>query len=608
MKQIIRESINKVLASAQLRAVEFEIEYPADLKFGDYSSNVAMVLAKNMEKNPRDLAQVIVNDLNRNLPLQIDRVEMAGSGFINFYLKKEFIFQKISEVFLTGNHYGRTKKMQGQKIIIEYTDPNPFKQFHIGHLMSNSIGESLSRILEWNGAELIRFCYQGDVGMHVAKALWGMIQNKTAFPHDNDSLEDKMKFIGSAYAFGSARYDEDENAKAEINEINKKVFAFFNGDPRDDDNELKIYYDKGKKWSLAHFDEIYGKLGTNFDRFIFESSTSALGEKIVRENIKNPADSNSDVLDNSNSAGVFELSDGAIVYKGEQDGLHTRVFINSQGLPTYEAKDLGLAFFKDRIVDFDKSIVITASEQTQYFKVMLAALKRINRDIAEKTIHIVHGMMLLPAGKMSSRKGSVIAGEALIKEAEQMVRQIIADRELDEKTSEKIVSDVAISAIKYSILKQATGRDIIYNPQTAVTFDGDSGPYLQYTVNRAKSVLGKAFEAGIEIENNLKNLVFGNEQNFSADKNFLEKWQTINLERLILRFPEMVELAGQNLTPHSITNYLIQVAGDFNSFYASNQIIDHGAQMAYKLALTKATQHVLQNGLQILGIRVPERM
>jgi len=606
MKQVVRDSINKVLASAQLSAVDFNIEYPADLKFGDYSSNVAMVLAKNMEKNPRDLAQAIVNDLNRTLPPQIEKAEMAGPGFINFYLKKETIFQKISEVFLTGNHYGRSKLFAGQKIVIEYTDPNPFKQFHIGHLMSNAIGESVSRILEWNGAEITRLCYQGDVGMHIAKALWGMVQNKSAFPHDDDSLVDKMKFIGGAYTFAAEKFETDQNSKLEIQEVNKKVFNFFNGDPQDDDQELKIYYEKGKAWSLAHFDEIYVKLGTKFDRFILESSTSALGEKIVRENTRDTND--------PNSGGVFELSDGAIVYKGEQDGLHTRVFINSQGLPTYEAKDIGLAHFKEQIANFDKSIVVTASEQREYFKVVMVALGRINADMAEKTQHITHGMMMLETGKMSSRKGLVVSGEALINEAEEMVREIIADRGFEKDAAEKIVTDVAVAGIKYSILKQATGRDIIYNSKTAVTFEGDSGPYLQYAVNRAKSVLEKASDAGIEIDHDLKNLVFGNKENnatnqiSSADQNFSQEWQTTNLERMILRFPEIVVLAGENLAPHTITNYLIQIAGEFNSFYASHQIIDHKPDMAYKLALTKATQHVLENGLQILGIRVPAKM
>jgi arginyl-tRNA synthetase len=594
MKQIIREAIDKVLKSAQLNAVDFNIEYPADLKFGDYSSNVAMVLAKNMEKNPRDLAQAIVNDLNRNPTLEIEKVEMAGPGFINFYFKKEFIFQKISEVFLTGNHYGKSKLFAGQKIIIEYTDPNAFKQFHIGHLMANAIGESVSRILEWNGAEVTRLCYQSDVGMNVAKALWGMIQNKAAFPHDEDSLADKIKFIGDAYTFGAAKFEEDENSKLEIQEINKKVFNFFNGDPKDDDQELKIYYDKGKSWSLAHFEELYVKLGTKFDRYILESSTSALGEKIVRDNIKDP--------ENLESTGVFELSDGAIIYRGEQDGLHTRVFINSQGLPTYEAKDIGLAHFKDKIADFDKSIVVTASEQREYFKVMMAALARINSELAEKTEHITHGMMMLETGKMSSRKGLVISGESLILEAEEMVREIIADRGFEKDVAEKIITDVAVAGIKYSILKQATGRDIIYNPKTAVTFEGDSGPYLQYAVNRAKSVLEKAHDAGIEINHDLKNIILG------ENKEFISNWQTTNLEKLIIRFPEMVILAGQNLAPHIITNYLIQIAGEFNSFYASNQIIDHKPDMAYKLALTAATQHVLENGLNILGIRVPAKM
>jgi len=279
-------------------------------------------------------------------------------------------------------NYGRNKKLDGKKIIIEYTDPNPFKQFHIGHLMSNSIGEALSRILEWNGADVTRVTYQGDVGMHVAKSIWGMKQVVDQMPDDTAPLPEKTAFLGKAYTDGSNKYAEDETAKTEINEINKKVYELYNEDTLDDDPQVAEFYAKGREWSLQHFDEVYGKLGTNFAQLIFENQMAKRGVEIVRENT--PA--------------VFEESEGAIVYKGEQDGLHTRVFINSQGLPTYEAKDIALAHYKERELKqkfgaFDKSVIVTASEQLQYMKVVMAALNKITPEIPEKTHHITHDMI-----------------------------------------------------------------------------------------------------------------------------------------------------------------------------------------------------------------------
>ena len=246
--------------------------------------------------------------------------------------------------------------------------------------MSNAIGESLSRIFEFQGAKVKRVCYQGDVGIHVAKAIWGKMENE------------KLNW-GQAYAYGAQMYDEDENARKETIELNKKIYA------RTDKNINKLY-DAGKKESLKHFGKIYKKLKTKFDYFIFESEVGPIGKKIVEKGLKDK---------------IFEKGEnGAIIFKGEKYGLHTRVFINSEGLPTYEAKDLGLAEIKYKKYKYDQSFIITGNEVNEYFKVMLCAMDKINPDLAKKTKHIGHGMMRLPEGKMSSRTGNVITAETLI--------------------------------------------------------------------------------------------------------------------------------------------------------------------------------------------------
>ncbi|HMO78704.1 MAG TPA: arginine--tRNA ligase [Candidatus Paceibacterota bacterium] len=613
---LIKKSINTIISNDE--KIDFIIEHPVDFNYGDYSTNVAMILAKQKNQNPRELAEKIAENLRNiissetekdpsilqfNPKTDISKIEVAGPGFINFYLTAGFFKKTIQQIINGEMSYGHNHDLNNKKIVIEYTDPNPFKQFHIGHLMPNTIGEAIARILEWNGAKVTRVCYQGDVGMHVAKAIWAMNKKISEMPNDLAPLENKIKFIGDCYTFGSEKYETDEISKTEINEINKKVYELFDDTKTNDDPQIKRLYDKGKEWSLIHFNQMYEKLGTTFDQLIFESQMAEFGSKIVKENVPE----------------IFELSDGAVVYKGEKDGLHTRVFINSLGLPTYEAKDIGLAYYKDsvlaekfisvkpktgddriskivknKIQKFDASIIITGGEQKDYYKVVRTALSKLNSEIAEKTLHITNGMLRFADGKMSSRKGNIITASELLRDIENTVFEKLKYQsdKLSKEEFEKTKSMIAVSSIKYSILKQSVGKDIVFDKNSAVSFEGDSGPYLQYSYVRAKSLVEKATAKKI---------------NF-LDSTPPQNWQITNLEKLLYRFPESVKVAYSDLAPQYILTLLVKIAGEFNSFYGNQIILDNSPNESYKVAIAKATMHVLQNGLKILGIKVPERM
>lgn len=577
ISETIKKNILDAAKSAGFSAGDFTIEHPADLTHGDYATNIAMVTAKQAGSNPREIAEKICAELNKNLPQEIESVSVAGPGFINLSLKKDFFANSLAEILKEKENFGKNNRLKGQSTLIEYTDPNPFKQFHIGHLMSNSIGEAVSRIAVWNGAKVARVCYQGDAGLHVAKALWAISQNSENFPSEDAPLSDRTKFLGDAYVLGSQKEEADPAAKKEIEEINQKVYGYLlRGEKMGGD--LERFYDLGKKWSLEHFEEIYKKLNTKFDYYIFESQVSDASMKIVKSNIGN----------------VFTESQGAIVYEGEQDGLHTRVFINRLGLPTYDAKELGLAFRKEKLKfwgNFEKSVVVTASEQQEYFKVVMAALKKIKPEIAKKTQHVTHGMMQFADGKMSSRKGNVITGESLIDEVEEKVAAKIADQDFADTEKEKIKTAVAIAAIKYSILKQTPGKNIIFDPEKSLSFEGDSGPYLQYTYTRANSVLEKAAE-----------------QKKQSTAQIPADWQTTNLEKMLYRFPEVVATAFDETGPQYLVTFATQIASEFNSFYGQNKVLDGGGAEAYKLVLVQAVAVVLGNCLEILGMKVLERM
>src|SRR5581483_1641232 len=394
---MVQEEIKKLLADAitavyrKTHGREFYgigditvlVEKPTAVTHGNYASSIALVLAKRLHQNPVEVAKNITDHLPKNS--LSEKVQRAPPGFINFYLSRNYFTENLKTSLKEKENFGSNTSLKKKKVIIEYTDPNPFKAFHIGHLMSNSIGESLSRIFEVNGATVRRANYQGDVGLHVAKAVWGLYETNQVTPIQNLDIA----MLGQAYVRGVEAFEKNEGEKKGILEINKIIYK---EKPDEPENQWgKDWYDNGRKISLDYFETIYKKLGTRFDYFFFESQIASKARKIVEDGLKK---------------NVFETGDrSAIVFKGEKYGLHTRVFSNAEGLPTYEAKELALAKEKYKKFEYDQSVVVTANEITEYFKVLLAAMAQIFPELAKKTTHVGHGMMRLPEGKMSSRTG-----------------------------------------------------------------------------------------------------------------------------------------------------------------------------------------------------------
>jgi arginyl-tRNA synthetase len=570
MQEKIKNLIKEALKNLDIEDVDFIVEHPEDLKNGDYSTNVAMVCAKNLKTNPKELAEKIKVELEKELPKEIEKVTVAGAGFINFYLSPKFFATQVEEI-LNDKNLGENNIFAKKKIMVEYTDPNPFKPFHIGHLMTNAIGESIARIFEASGAEVARANYQGDVGLHVAKAIWGLLKNENLQQTDGLTHNIQAENIGKAYVLGAQAYETDEKAKAEIDAINKKVYER-------SDEKINTIYDWGFKATMEAFEDIYDMLGTQFSFYFLESEVAPIGEVIVRKNIGK----------------VFNESDGAVVFKGEEfdPKLHTRVFITSTGLPTYETKEFGLAIEKFKMnPGMDLSVVITANEQMDYMRVVAKALSIIHPEFESKMNHITHGMMRFASGKMGSRKGNVITGESLIKDTKALVEEKMKERNFNQEEKEKIVSSVAVAAIKYSILKQSTGGDIVYDFEKSISFEGDSGPYLQYSYARANSVLEKA-----KAENILPDFA-------------VTPPEVSEVEKLLYRFPEIVARSASLNQPHHIANYLIEIARSFNSFYGNTMIVSKDDKTsAYKVALTFAFTFVMKKGLHLLGIVAPEKM
>ena len=555
----ITDALTRVLGELGIGGVTPTLEHPAELAHGDYATNAALAAAKAAKKNPKALAEEIVEKLGTIE--NVMKVEVAGPGFINFHLTRKYFSDSVVDIAAIGKEWGKGASLKGKKVLVEYTSPNLFKPLHVGNLMSNITGESLARLAEWAGADVRRFNYPSDIGLTVAKAVWGV--RKTGVDPDD------IHALGKAYATGAGAYEEDEAAKKEIEDINKKLYA------RDSD-ELNIIYDKGRAASLKHLLEICKILGT--EKFDFEFYESLAGPKGLATVLAHIED------------GVFEKSDGAVIFRAEQYGLHTEVFVNSQGLPTYGAKDMGVIEQKLEVFPFDLSIIETGAEQQQYFKVVFKASEALHPNLVGKQVHIGHGFLTLTTGKMSSRKGNVLTGESIIESMREAALEKMVERDLgDEKDA--VADAVAVAALKYAILKQGTGKNIIFDPEQSLSFEGDSGPYLQYAHTRALSVLAKAKSEKVQ------------------PSGAMVPENVVDLERVLYRFREVVERATKEFEPHYVTTYLTELAGMFNSWYANGKIVDgEDPHSPYKLALTEAFANTMKNGLWLLGIKAPERM
>jgi arginyl-tRNA synthetase len=560
MIERIRSVIGAELAKLGAGETDFVVEWPSELAHGDYATNAAMAASKTLGKPPREIAEALVPVLCDALGADATRVEAAGPGFVNITLSGDAVARELEAAIEAEDAWGRNDSQKGKRVMIEYGNPNPFKEMHIGHLVGAIVGESLARLLEASGAHTLRDTFGGDVGPQVAKALWALRKDGVT---DVASAAE----IGKAYAHGATAYEESETAKAEIDDLNTTIYKVVENQDEanlsEDDRALRYLWQKGREVSMEEFNRLFAILGTHHDYTFFDSDTTGPGVRAVRDGL---------------AQGIFEESEGAIVYKGEKKGLFTLVFITSRGNPTYETKDIGLAFLKEERAETDQVLIVTAVEQVGHFKVVLAALEEIAPNIAAKTGHIAHGLLQLTTGKMSSRKGNVITAAELISS--------LIEAALERSADPVVAEQVAIGALKYMILRSAPGGNIIFDPEKSLSLDGDSGPYLQYACVRAASILASAKKPQSVIE---------------------VPAETYDVARLITRFPEVAARAERERAPHHVTQYLTQLAGEWNSFYAKERIIG-GEYEAYKLSLAQAFVTTMKNGLWLLGIPVPERM
>jgi len=545
--------------------VEPEIDYPANSDFGDYSTSIALKLSKVLKKNPLAIAEEISKKFPRNN--FIEKVEIVKPGFINFWVSNVRLINQLTKTTQDNFTFPEFHLGKNKKVMVEFAHPNTHKLFHIGHLRNISTGESIVRILETVGNKVVRSNYQGDVGLHIAKCLYGLKSSKFKV-QSSKSLKERIELIGKAYTEGTRAYEENPKAKEKIIKINKMIY--------DQSPEIKDLWEKTRQWSLDYFNQMYKRVDSRFDRLYFESELPRRGIEICQNLLKK---------------GVLEKSQGAIVFNGKKYGLDTRVFINSLGLPTYEGKEMALAEKEfSEFGEIDKNIHCVTPEQSSFFKVTFKVEELINeKKYKNRQYHLVYEWVKLKEGKMSSREGNVIEANWLI---DHIKDKILKQFKCNKETAEIL----AVASVKYSFLKNSTQIMIAFDIDESIAVDGNSAPYLIYTYVRTQSLLKK-----------LKNDNLKDDRLKDCQAKF-EKEES-DLLRAIALFPEIVEKSAKDLAPNHIANYLYDLASKYNLFYQKYPILKaEKEKRELRLLITQATAKIIKKGLYLLGIKTVVRM
>ncbi|MBD3328512.1 arginine--tRNA ligase [Candidatus Peregrinibacteria bacterium] len=572
---------------------DLQLENPADPEHGDFSLNIALKLSKQMQDSPQQIANDLVNALPKLNA--IEKIEVAGPGFINLFLTPEYFEQNLNKILEQKSNYGRSDMGQNQDVIIEFSSPNIAKPLAVHHLLSTIIGQTLVNLYKYTGYNVIALNYPGDWGTQFGKLLYAYKHWGNEEVVKKDPLNELLKLYVEFHNKAETDPSLEDHGREEFRKLEEG-----------DEENTRLW-----KWfreiSIANLENIYQKLDVRFDEYLGEQMYIEKAKELIESGI--------------NREIIVDGESGSKIIRFENDKYPPYILQKGDGTTIYATRDL--ASIKDRIERWNphKILYVVDVAQSLHFNQLFEAAKRFGFDQSE-LVHVVFGRMQMPEGRMSTRKGEVILLDEVIDEALLRTERIVDEKSRDLSTEEKhhVARDMAIGAVKYNILSQNRETNITFDWDRMLSLDGNSGPYLQYAYARAASILRKSKEQSSETSqpekpaNEAQSDLFTsstlNEHVNAAN----EKPFAHNIEHKLMKkltaFPEKVEAAVKENKPNLLTNYLFELAKDFNSFYNEVHVLSalNDDVKTARLKLVEATKHVLQNGLNILGIKTIEKI
>jgi len=591
LKEKIKEAV-KIVYSCDVTDDLIQIqETRKDFK-GDFTL-VVFPLLRFSKNTPEKTGETIGNYLVDNFPA------VSGfnviKGFLNLEISDAWWVEFFGTMAFEKTHFENCQVSKPETILVEYSSPNTNKPLHLGHIRNNLLGYSLYRILSACGHKVIKTNIVNDRGIHICKSMlaWQKFGNGET-PNSSGMKGDHL--VGKYYVLFDKEYKlQVEKLISEgIDENVAKNSAPLMTEARDmllkweaDDNEVVDLWKMMNAWVYAGFDVTYKKLGVDFDKIYYESETYKIGKDIVLSALKENI--------------LYQNDDSSIWADLTAEGLDQKLLLRSDGTAVYMTQDLGTAVNRFNEYHFDKNIYVVGNEQNYHFQVLKAILKRMGYFWSDGLIHFSYGMVELPEGRMKSREGTIVDADDLIKEMQETARDVSLElgklSDFSSKEKEDVFRKIGLGALKYYILKVDPRKNMTFNPVESIDFNGNTGPFIQYTYTRIKSVFRKAEQLGIQTD--LKALAGVN----AGPKE-------IDLIKLLRKFSETVSVAATGYSPAILANYCYELSREYNQFYHDFSILgeDDPALRNFRLVLSKLTSEVIYSGMWLLGIEMPERM
>jgi arginyl-tRNA synthetase len=556
---------------------------------GDFTYVVFSIL-KQSKKGPEQTAQEIGEYLKNNFS-QLASFNVI-KGFLNLSINNQFWFEFLNNTY-NNKDFGFTFAYSGQKILVEYSSPNTNKPLHLGHIRNNLLGFSVAQILNANGHQVYTCNLVNDRGIHICKSMYAWMQFGNGETPESAGLKGDH-LVGKYYVIFDKHYKQEiETLIAEgltKEEAEKKAPSIIAAQKllqkwEANDEETVHIWKTMNGWVYKGFDITYKKLGVQFDKFYYESNTYILGKDIVQQGLT--------------SGAFFKKDDGSVWIDLTADGLDQKLLLRGDGTSVYITQDIGTAELKYKDFDCERSVYVVGNEQDYHFKVLQLICKRLHKPFAEGIYHLSYGMVELPHGKMKSREGTVVDADDLIDEmiatATETTKALGKTDGIPEEELQLLFETIGMGALKYYLLKVDPKKKMMFNPEESIDFQGNTGPFIQYTHARIKSIL--------------RNAITIDYTNFDFSKTNITEPER-KLVFAIYQYPQAIADAGKDMSPGIICNYAYDLAKAFNHFYHECSVLkeENESQRNFRIQLVNLTAHILKSSFGLLGINVPEKM